>query len=205
MIATPVPSAPQDPLDLGQYAPASVMRDGAPRAAALCAPLPGCFVAGRTIQATLLSALIIPIPFLGERVKATELAIAVSRDGEARLLEPGVNVVETLNADVRRFAASDDEVAHGNLKIVRVRPGHVGLASRAGQPVLLEPGVHISNDPLWLWRRQVANDCPHASEGALHVCFVPAGSVGPATEGGAARLIGAGEAVYVDCPSFRYP
>ena len=286
MIATPVPSAPQDPLDLGQYAPASVMRDGAPRAAAvdgadevvvvppslpldatlrqitahaaaLCAPLPGCFVAGRTIQATLLSALIIPIPFLGERVKATELAIAVSRDGEARLLEPGVNVVETLNADVRRFAASDDEVAHGNLKIVRVRPGHVGLASRAGQPVLLEPGVHISNDPLWLWRRQVANDCPHASEGALHVCFVPAGSLAPvivdgrgrllppgqhrivartgfeylgtkpatdehiragtlhrvqvpagsvglATEGGAARLIGAGEAVYVDCPSFRY-
>merc|ERR1719473_2039390 len=257
MIATPVPSAPQDPLDLGQYAPASVMRDGAPRAAALCAPLPGCFVAGRTIQATLLSALIIPIPFLGERVKATELAIAVSRDGEARLLEPGVNVVETLNADVRRFAASDDEVAHGNLKIVRVRPGHVGLASRAGQPVLLEPGVHISNDPLWLWRRQVANDCPHASEGALHVCFVPAGSlaavvvdgrgrllppgrhrvvartgfeylgtkpatdehvragtlhrvqvpagsVGLATEGGAARLIGAGAAVFVDCESFRY-
>ena len=138
-----------------------------------------------------------------------------------------------------------------------MRPGHVGLASRAGQPVLLEPGVHISNDPLWLWRRQVANDCPHASEGALHVCFVPAGSLAPvivdgrgrllppgqhrivartgfeylgtkpatdehiragtlhrvqvpagsvglATEGGAARLIGAGEAVYVDCPSFRY-
>merc|ERR1719440_210523 len=201
---TPLPSAPHDPLDLAQYAPASATRDAPPPppAAALCAPLPACFVVGRTIQAALLGLLVVPIPFLGERVRRNEIAIAVSRDGEARLLEPGVNVTETLNADVRRFAASEDEVAHGNLKIVRVRPGHVGLASRAGQPVLLEPGVHISNDPLWLWRRQVANDCPHASEGALHVWHVPAGSLGLATEGGAARLIGAGEAVYVDCPSF---
>ena len=74
----------------------------------------------------------------------------------------------------------------------------------AGQPVLLEPGVHISNDPLWLWRRQVGADTQHASEGALHVVFVPTGALAAVLVDGAGRLLAPGQHRLVARTGFEF-
>ena len=64
-------------------------------------------------------------------------------DTRTRALGPGWHLAETVGCDVLKASVADAVIKFGNLTIVRVLPGSVGLAELNGQPLLLSPGTHL--------------------------------------------------------------
>lgn len=76
-------------------------------------------------------------------VRAGEIALVRSISGRTRALGPGWHLAETVGCDVLKASVADAVIKFGNLTIVRVLPGSVGLAELNGQPLLLSPGTHL--------------------------------------------------------------
>lgn len=69
------------------------------------------------------------------RIRKHQLVAAVAQD--------------TVGTSVRKFSLRDDVIQHGLVKIIRVLPGHLGLCTQNGKPVLLLAGRHLVNDALF--------------------------------------------------------
>ena len=85
-------------------------------------------------------------------VSTSEYGIANDWWGNARRLDPGLHVSDTMNCDVRVFDQNQDDINHGNLHIVRVSPKTIGIGVYgfpSGDPVLLEEGIHEISSPVF--------------------------------------------------------
>lgn len=69
-----------------------------------------------------------------------EIGLAEWNNGTIRVLTPGWHLLECVNTSVARFRITNDVIKHGAMKIIRVRPGFIGLGTLNGVPVLLQPG-----------------------------------------------------------------
>ena len=72
-------------------------------------------------------------------------------------------------------------VAEGSLHIIRVLPGQYGLGLQNGHPVVLLPGRHLINDPLFSFAGARPMTDPHVSISTTHLITVAKGKVGLCT------------------------
>ena len=106
-------------------------------------------------------------------VRAGELALVRSVSGECRALGPGWHLIDTVTCDVVKASMTQPVVQLGNLTILRILPGELGKGQMNGQPLLLGPGVHLLNDPLFNFLGTVPATAPHiAVANTLHVITV---------------------------------
>ena len=64
------------------------------------------------------------------------------------ILDTGLHfIVEPTFELVGVKSVNDDLIEIGPVKIIRVQPGMIGLATLNGRPLLLDVGVHFVNDP----------------------------------------------------------
>jgi len=82
-------------------------------------------------------------------VRSGELALVRSISGECRALGAGWHIINTVGCDIVKASMTEPIVRLGILTIIRIIPGQVGKAQINGQPLLLGPGVHLFNDPLF--------------------------------------------------------
>lgn len=113
--------------------------------------------------------------------------------GAGRILGPGFHILSTWGCEVRKFSATDPVMQLGNVTVVRVLPGDVALALRNGAPLLLGPGVHIVNDPLFKYQDTASMTAPVIKVGnTVHVITVPPGQLGVATADAQGHILGPG-------------
>ena len=94
------------------------------------------------------------------------------------MLTPGWHLLECVNTSVARFRVTNDVIRHGAMKIIRVRPGFVGLGTQNGSPVFLQPGRHVIMDPLFQFTKSMSLTEQHIQVGTSHIITIPPGFVG---------------------------
>lgn len=97
--------------------------------------------------------------------------------------------METLNTTVTKASLTQDVISHGALKIIRVPPGHLGLGTLNGRPVVLGTGRHLVNDPLFVFTRTAPMSDSHIHIGVVHIITVPQGRVGLCTVNATAHFL----------------
>ena len=66
-----------------------------------------------------------------------------------------------MTCEILKAKATDEKICLGPLTIARILPGQVGLASQNGHPVFLATGVHLVNDPLFVYHGSEPMIKPH--------------------------------------------
>lgn len=95
-----------------------------------------------------------------------------------------------MNTSITKQPLTADVIRHGALKLIRVLPGHLGLATHNGQPIILAPGRHLINDPLFVWVRQESMTCQHIEIGTVHLITIQQGRVGLCTVDATSHFMG---------------
>ena len=84
-------------------------------------------------------------------VKQDEIGIVTQLDGGVHLLTPGCHYSGCCTEIVKK-KLNENIIENGNMHIIRVRQGFLGLAERNGKPEILLPGRHVVNDPLFIFK-----------------------------------------------------
>ena len=94
-------------------------------------------------------------------------------------------------------------IIHGNIKIIRVLPGCVGLMTINGKPVVLQAGRHLFNDPLATWVGMQLLTSAHIVLETLHLITVANDEVGLCSVANTAHFLGPGRHVF-NTPAFTF-
>lgn len=148
----------------------------------------------------------IGIPYVLSRVtlvRKGEIALVQHVDGSMRVLGQGLHLLETFGTTVRTAALTENVIESGVLHIIRILPGHLGLATANGNPVVLLPGRHLINDPLFTYERQASMTDLHIQIGCVHIITVPADQVGLCTVDSTSHFLEPGRH-HINNPRFRF-
>jgi regulator of protease activity HflC (stomatin/prohibitin superfamily) len=148
----------------------------------------------------------IGIPYVLSRitlVRKGEIALVQHIDGSMRVLGEGLHILETFGTSVRKAALTENSIQSGVIHIIRVLPGHVGLGTANGNPVVLLPGRHLINDPLFTYEHQSPMTDPHIQVGCAHIITVPIGQVGLCTVDATAHFLEPGRH-HINNARFRF-
>jgi regulator of protease activity HflC (stomatin/prohibitin superfamily) len=117
---------------------------------------------------------------------------------------PGFELKKAPGSNGSVFASVNDVViTNGPISIIRVTPGHLGLATSSKQPVLLGAGLHYINDPSFEWQGdQNVTASTHIKNGPMSLVRVRPGHVGLATINKAPIILDAGMHFVVE-PTFE--
>merc|ERR1719506_2834423 len=85
---------------------------------------------------------------------------------------------------VTKFSVNDDRMQFGTMTFLRTRPGFIGLGTENGKPVILLPGMHLSNSPNFEFQRSVSVNDAVITNGPLNIIRVSPGQIGLATVNG---------------------
>lgn len=109
-------------------------------------------------------------------IRKGEVGVAQFYDGTARVLAPGWHLLDVFFATVKRFKATDNTIHHGNMHIIRVKPGEVGIGVLNGEPLILLPGGrHVITEPTFSFERRVALTEALINHSTLHIITVNRG------------------------------
>lgn len=148
---------------------------------------------------------IIGIPYVLSKmtlVKKGEIALVQYINGSMRVLGQGLHLLETFGTNIRIAALTDNRIESGVLHILRVLPGYVGLATANGNPMILLPGRHLINDPLFEYKGEAEMTKAHIEVGTLHIITVPKGQVGLCTVDATSHFLEPGRH-HINNPRFR--
>lgn len=163
---------------------------------------------GERARRALLGALCLPlVPYWLLKIKLVrtgELGLVRSLKGNCRALAPGVHYLDVLLAQFQRANILDDVITFGPLTICRVLPGRLGRATINGAPVLLGPGVHLFNDPLWQFVAfSNMNDAVIEVGGTTFLITVQRGQLALVLADGQGHILGEGRHA-INNPRFRF-
>jgi regulator of protease activity HflC (stomatin/prohibitin superfamily) len=148
----------------------------------------------------------IGIPYVLSRVtlvRKGEIALVQYINGTMRVLGEGLHILETIGTSVQKAALTENVIQSGMLNIIRILPGHVGLGTANGSPLVLLPGRHLINDPLFRFTLQVPMTDPHIQVGCAHIITVPIGQVGLCTVDSTAHFLEPGRH-HINNPRFSF-
>lgn len=111
-------------------------------------------------------------------VKTDEVSLAKGCDGSVYVLPRGCHVAGTFCRETRDFSITSDEIVMAPVNLIRVLPGHYGIAENNGEPVILEPGRHFINEPLFKWINTVPFTQGYVKHRTVHIITVPGGKIG---------------------------
>lgn len=92
---------------------------------------------------------------------------------------------------------SETRITYGNVTIVWIQRCQLGLAWESGREVVLDAGLHVYNDPSFIFERVVDQNADYIQHGSIHVVRVAKGRlakawVAPSTGGSQPRLLAEG-------------
>ena len=125
------------------------------------------------------------------RVKPGYIGLAMINKAPV-ILDTGMHFIVEPTFELEDVCSiNEDLIQIGPVKIIRVGPGMVGLATMNGRPLLLDGGVHYINEPSFkmdgtAFRRQ---DSPYINLGPLHVLIVPRGKLVPVVVNGEGHFL----------------
>jgi len=70
---------------------------------------------------------------------------------------------------------SEKLIAHGSVTIAWVQHGEIGLAMMSGREVLLDAGLHVYNNPAFIFDRSIDKNVDYIKHGTFHIIRVPRG------------------------------
>lgn len=117
-------------------------------------------------------------------IQQGEIGLARNIDGTVRILEQGWHFPECVLADVERFQVTNNRIIHGPMHLIRVLPGDYGLCRHKGLPVILEPGLHVVNDPLFEYVDNKSMTDPLVTIGTSYIITVVRDKIGLVTVNG---------------------
>lgn len=110
-------------------------------------------------------------------IKQNELGVVTHMMGGAHLLPSGCHYSGCCTT-VKKFDIKSDLIRNGNMWIVRILPGTYGLATRSGKPLILQPGRHALNDPLFSYLTSVNVSQPLIEHSTIKIITIPVGKLG---------------------------
>lgn len=140
-------------------------------------------------------------------VKKTELRFCLDADGYSRLMEPGFHMVAPMGSRVETCNLNDAKICSGNVSVIRVKQGELGLAIEGGlYPVLLEEGLHVYESPNFSFVKFVDRTAEHTTHGSVHVMFIRQGFIAKVLINGNGHLLKhKGNGLHVlNCGQFEY-
>lgn len=108
----------------------------------------------------------------------------------------------------RAIPLNENRIIYGNVTIVSIQKKKFGLAWDNGREVLLGEGIHVYNDPAFVFERIVEQSNEHIHHGTFHIVRVPRGKLAKVWASAGAvglqpRLLSEGMHV-IDSPNFTY-
>jgi len=86
----------------------------------------------------------------------------------------------------------DTPIQHGQVSIIRVLQGQIGLAFNDSSPYLLLPGLHVFNSPVFRFSRIVSLSDPLIQHGPITIFTVASGTVRVCYDSGQVKIFEAG-------------
>ncbi len=110
-------------------------------------------------------------------IKQNQIGVVTHMMGGAHILPSGCHVSGCCTT-VKKFEIKQDLIRNGNMWIIRILPGEYGLAISSGKPLILLPGRHAINDPLFDYVGSESVNQPMIEHRTIRVITVPRGKVG---------------------------
>ncbi len=133
-----------------------------------------------------------------------QMALVTSFGGKTRALGPGYYLLNVVGCTVRKFPMTASVAQLGNLTILRIAPGEVGMGIRNNIPVLLGTGIHVINDPLFKYEGTTSTSNPTIRVGqTLNIITIPPGSLGVCTVNAQGHFLGPGRHA-INHPRFEF-
>lgn len=125
-------------------------------------------------------------------IEAGELGLAVD-NGAQHVLPPGWHFLLRPFCSVEgRVKMVDPVIQHGQVSIIRVNQGQIGLAVMDSTPRLLLPGLHVYNSPVFRFERIVDLSSVLIKHGPITIFTVASGTVRVCYDSGTVRIFEAG-------------
>eukprot|EP01138_Halocafeteria_seosinensis_P003298 gb/GECG01003373.1/.p1 GENE.gb/GECG01003373.1/~~gb/GECG01003373.1/.p1 ORF type:complete len:320 (+),score=22.05 gb/GECG01003373.1/:1-960(+) len=141
---------------------------------------------------------VVGIPYLACKltlVKKGNIGLSETINGSVRLLYPGWHLFSVVNTTVKKYTMNQQHIQFGTLNILRIMPGEIGIAEMDGYPVVLHPGRHCINDPLFSFIKRAPVTEAHIQHSNIHIITVPKNSIGLCTCDGIPHLLEPGRHV----------
>ena len=138
-------------------------------------------------------------------VPSGSVGIGLSR-GRVRLYGEGQHCLMSATNRVADFATYDltrEVINRNQFWIITVKRDEYALATDRGEPLILGPGVHVIDNPFFLFVRKVLQTAPVLAHLGLHRILVPQGTRGLAVDGDRPVLLEPGEYTRVS-PRFEF-
>lgn len=134
----------------------------------------------------------LPLCCNAKLIPAGEIGLATD-NGVPSVLNPGWHFLlrPFTSLDVKRPIV-DQVIQHGQVCIVRVLQGQIGLAYMDSSPKLLLPGLHCYNSPVFRFNQIVDLKNPHITHGPVQIFTVASGTVRVCYDSGAVKIFEAG-------------
>lgn len=142
-----------------------------------------------------------PLTFV--RVPQGEIGLATD-NGKPVILQSGVHIVNDVRFQFReRVGVNIEAKVYSQLTFQTVPSGQFGLAYFNNRPVILPPGRHIINSPLFRFDRLINQNAAHESLSTLQVLNIPQHCYGVATYENKPVLIPPGRHI-IDSPNLVF-
>ena len=122
--------------------------------------------------------------------------------GGAHILPSGCHISGCCTT-VRKFEIKQDMIRNGNMWIVRILPGNYGLATTSGKPLILLPGRHAINDPLFDYIGSEGVNQPMIEHRTIRIITVPRGELGLVMVKGEGHFLQPGRH-FINQPNLRW-
>jgi regulator of protease activity HflC (stomatin/prohibitin superfamily) len=110
-------------------------------------------------------------------IKQNQIGVVTHMMGGAHILPSGCHISGCCTT-VKKFEIKQDLIRNGNMWIIRILPGQYGLAISSGKPLILLPGRHAINDPLFDYVGSESVNEPMIEHRTIRIITVPRGKVG---------------------------
>ncbi len=153
---------------------------------------------GRVVMAFFSAVTVLPgMYLLGKLVTVPSGSIGIGLDkGITQLYGPGQHCLMGMSNRVADFATYDltrEIINRNQFWIITVKRDEFGLATDRGEPLILGPGIHVIDNPFFLFVRKVLQTTPVIAHLGLHRILVPQGTRGLAVDGDVPVLLSPGE------------
>ena len=135
-------------------------------------------------------------------IKQNEIGVVTHMMGGAHILPSGCHISGCCTT-VRKFEIKQDMIRNGNMWIVRILPGNYGLATTSGKPLILLPGRHAINDPLFDYIGSEGVNQPMIEHRTIRIITVPRGELGLVMVKGEGHFLQPGRH-FINQPNLRW-
>ncbi len=110
-------------------------------------------------------------------VKVDQVSLAKGCDGTVYVLPRGCHLATTYCRQIKDFNITNNVISINPVNLIRILPGTWGIAEINGEPVIMAPGRHFINDPLFKFLKPVGMTDNYVLNRTVHIITVAEGQL----------------------------